>query len=79
LEKSTLQCTLFLSSLSRHILAKIAIQFIALSLLVWYSKHAVDSFQQEGGVHVIDMLTLIITVTAGILVHIICKWLNGDS
>ena len=46
-------------------------------LSLWYTDSAVDSFQQEGGDHMTDMLTLIKAVVTGIVVHIICKWLDS--
>ena len=36
-------------------------------------------WQQEGGVHVKELISFLITVAAGVACHYIIKWLDGDD
>lgn len=45
-----------------------------------YAEFAVDSFQQEGGEYVMNIISsLIISVGASIVAYYICKWLDRDK
>lgn len=44
---------------------------------LWYSFPAADSFAVEGGESMEIIITLIISVMAGVIADRICKWLDG--
>lgn len=52
--------------------------FIDTFSLIRYNEHAVDSFQQEGGVFVEYIFNFFVSVVAGIAGYYICKWLDRN-
>ena len=46
---------------------------------VWYNRHAVDSFQQEGGGALDIIITFFLSVIASVVAYYICKWLDGEA
>ena len=48
-------------------------------LTVYATRHAVDSFQQEGGGALDIIITFFLSVIASVVAYYICKWLDGEA